>query len=250
MLFNLVTGTVQLFHLLYSSHIPEKLLDFFQMIFVRKIVELPSKFSQKLNMKAITGKVLSDKDFAITLQKKPHKFPAEFENFHTHTHIHLQRFWAASKLPAAISCKGRTSSGPHSSILVCIKHHTSTKGDLCSSPHFKEHFPSFAQPPDKAAECVTSKYTRWDITESVAGRRGRRDRDEEHRRKTASHWSPPKPLLSRLKAAVLQWEEPFGGNVGWLQEKDSSLLLELVIPPTALSLPSMFRTPKIQEENL
>lgn len=70
--------------------------------------------------------------------------------------------------------------------------------------------------------------------------------------KTASHPAPPKPLLSRLKAAVLQCREPFGGNVGWLQEKDSALLLEqlLAIPPTALSLPSMFRAPKMQEENL
>lgn len=181
MLFNSVIGTVQLFHLLDSSHIPEKLLDFFQMIFVRKIVELPSRFSQKWNMKAITGKVLSDKDFAITLQKDPHKLSS--------------RIWelphANSRSPTTLlsclktSCSNlvqgkdqRWASQLHLGAYQALYKH---QRRLVLLPALKEHFPSCAQPPDKAAGCVTSECTRWGITESVAGRRGRRGHDEEHR---------------------------------------------------------------------
>jgi len=45
-------------------------LDFLQLIFGRKVVELPFKFWQKLNIMAIAGNVLSDKGFPAPLPKE------------------------------------------------------------------------------------------------------------------------------------------------------------------------------------
>lgn len=212
MLFNLVIGTVQLFHLLDSSHIPEKLLDFFQMIFVRKIVELPSKFTQKWNMKAITGKVLSDKDFAITLQKNPHKLSS--------------RIWelphANSRSPTTLlsclktSCSNlvqgkdqRWASQLHLGAYQALYKHQRW---LVLLPTLQGALPIL---------CPATWQSCWMCNQQVhevgyhrvrSGAQGKKRPRWRTQIKTASHPSSPKPLLSRLKAAVLQWGEPFGGK--------------------------------------